>query len=275
MRDVKGSASVFINITSFYSCDRMCETFPLNLASAFNNEYGNIWSPLQALANLVLRVLTFSYSGAYAYHTVNPIENIQSHQQYQGTILRDELVRALAHFRHTKSEELSFVSRAVCENLLTQIIHQVTESCVLRALQAALSAAAVIGVFSWPTAETTVWAAKMLWNWSFFMSSFSLISSAHQRLLRHLPEGESSDCSDEKLQLALNLFLQPPVKPASLSAKPESRRISKRMLWIWQCPVMLMSYSWVLFLVGYALHVLTPVFGPSQAEVSSKVSQDV
>jgi hypothetical protein len=146
-----------------------------------------------------------------------------------------------------------------------------TKYCLTQLLQAALSAGAVIGVFSWPTVEKTVWAAKMLWNWSFFMSTFSLISSAHQRLLRHLPEKDNLDYSEDKLLLALNLFLQPAVKPTSLSGKMEPRRVSRRMLWIWQCPTMLMSYSWVFFLVGYALHVLTPFFDPSQAESSSKV----
>jgi hypothetical protein len=105
------------------------------------------------------------------------------------------------------------------------------------------------------------------------MSTFSLISSAHQRLLRHLPEKDNLDYSEEQIRLALNLFLQPAVKPGNPGAKLEPRRISRRMLWIWQCPTMLMSYSWVFFLAGYSLHVLTPVFGPLEAEVSSKVCQ--
>ncbi|SPJ85056.1 uncharacterized protein FTOL_10942 [Fusarium torulosum] len=35
---------------------------------------------------------------------------------------------------------------------------------------------------------------------------------------------------------------------------------------------MLMSFSWVFFLIGYALHLLTPIFDPSQAEISRKVA---
>lgn len=104
------------------------------------------------------------------------------------------------------------------------------------------------------------------------MSTFSLISSAPTRLLKHLPVKDDMDYSDEAIRMALNLFLQPPTTPASVHAKIEPRRISKRMLWVWQCPTMLMNYSWVFFLVGYALHVLSPVFSPWQAEVSSKVS---
>ena len=119
------------------------------------------------------------------------------------------------------------------ENSLTQLI------------QAALSAAAVIGVFSWPTTEKTVWAAKMLWNWSFFMSTFSLIGSAPTRLLQHLPDKDDTVYDELKIQRALNLFLQPPAELASLSGKIGRRQISRRMLWVWQCPAMLMSYSWI------------------------------
>ena len=67
----------------------------------------------QAFAGVLLAVLTSSYSGAYAYHTLHPIEKIRSHQQYEGQLLRYDLIDALAHFCHLKSEELSFVSKAV------------------------------------------------------------------------------------------------------------------------------------------------------------------
>jgi hypothetical protein len=70
----------------------------------------------QAFAGIVLHILTSSYSGAYAYHTVNPIEKIKQHQKYQEEILKDELIEALAYFRHIKSEELKFVSVAVSQS---------------------------------------------------------------------------------------------------------------------------------------------------------------
>lgn len=135
--------------------------------------------------------------------------------------------------------------------------------------QAALSAAAVIGIFSWAATEKTVWAAKMLWNWSFFLSTFSMIGSAPTRVLQHLPKKDQAHCSEDDIKCALNLFLQP------LSAEStKHREISWRMLWAWQCPAMLMSYSWVLFLVGYTLHILTPIFDESQAQTSYKVRPD-
>lgn len=115
----------------------------------------------------------------------------------------------------------------------------------------------------------------MLWHWALILSIFALISSAHQRLLRHLPSDKfQDDFDDAKIKLALNLFLSPPVQGKALdqtSPKQWRRRASRRMLWMWQCPTMLMNYSWVLFLVGYGLHVLKPVFDPDTAETSKTV----
>ncbi|VTO89512.1 unnamed protein product [Fusarium graminearum] len=102
---------------------------------------------------------------------------------------------------------------------------------------ATLSGAAAIGVFSWPTTEKALWATKMLWNWGLFFSLFALISSAHQRLLRHLPEKFDQEFDDQQFEVALSLFLKP------------------------VCPIMLMSYS--------------PVFDTSGAETSEELQVSV
>ncbi|KAF5676101.1 hypothetical protein FHETE_2228 [Fusarium heterosporum] len=198
------------------------------------------------IVKLPALILTCTYSGAYKYHTRNPIDAIRHHQNQE-----DATIKNLVNFRQAKIEELRFVQGA-----------------------ATLSGAAVIGGFSWPTTEKTIWATKMLWNWSLFLSSFALIGSAHQRLLRHLPAAIEEDFGEQKLKIALSLFLQPVIEEESDTPPSDSemRRVSRKMLWFWQCPTMLMSYSWVFFLVGYALHLLTPIFDPSQAEVSRVVA---
>ncbi|KAK4675227.1 hypothetical protein QC764_0075820 [Podospora pseudoanserina] len=196
--------------------------------------------------SLFFRIFAFSYSAALRYHTVQPMHCIQLNQNYREA--KHDVIAALARFRKTKSEELRFVQGA-----------------------AALSGAAVIGVFSWPSTERTVWIAKMLWNWSLFLSFFALISSAHQRLLRLLPKDPSDELSEADLARCLSLFLQPPVPPGK-GDRMFQRGISRRMVWFWQCPTMLMSFSWVLFLVGYTLHLLTPVFDASLAEFNTVVS---
>jgi hypothetical protein len=115
----------------------------------------------------------------------------------------------------------------------------------------------VVGVFSWPAAEKTFWVAKMLWHWSFASSVFSLISSAQLRLLDRIP----SDLGSGNGQRFLGLFL----------TLGTTHRASWKMTWVWQCPTMLMSYSWMLFLVGYAIHVLDPVTGGNREDMDKTV----
>ena len=65
---------------------------------------------LKAFAHILQSLLTASYLGAYRYHTLEPIEKIELHQEeLSGT----KLIKALVNFRHTKDEELSFVAKAV------------------------------------------------------------------------------------------------------------------------------------------------------------------
>ncbi|RGP61341.1 hypothetical protein FLONG3_10575 [Fusarium longipes] len=175
------------------------------------------------IRRIVFTFLTFTYSGAYKHHTRVPIQAIVTHQDYNQD--KAKTIEALAQFRLLKAEELRFVQGA-----------------------ATLSGAAAIGVFSWPTTEKAIWATKMFWNWGLFCSIFALISSAHQRLLRYLPDKVDQEFGAHRLEVALSLFLQPP------------------------CPTMLMSYSWVFFVTGYALHLLTPVFGSSRAKSSEETT---
>ncbi|CAG1973120.1 unnamed protein product [Fusarium graminearum] len=188
------------------------------------------------------KLLTFTYAGAYRHHTRLPIEAIAENQDYGQN--KNETIVSLVQFRRLKTEELRFVQGG-----------------------ATLSGAAAIGVFSWPTTEKALWATKMLWNWGLFFSLFALISSAHQRLLRHLPEKFDQEFDDQQFEVALSLFLKPVV-----GQQRSAREVSCRMLWFWQCPIMLMSYSWVFFVNGYALHLLSPVFDTSGAETSEEVS---
>ncbi len=57
------------------------------------------------------------YLRAYKHHTYDPIRNIEKHQSYNMDMLDNELIKALAHFRRLKSEELRFVTAAVSQYL--------------------------------------------------------------------------------------------------------------------------------------------------------------
>lgn len=113
--------------------------------------------------------------------------------------------------------------------------------------QAGLSAAAVIAGFTWPILERAHWATTMLWHWSLTSSIFSIISSAQDRLLREFP----SDTPEDGVERAEQKGDLDSVLPLVLGYM---------MCWVWQTPIMLMSYAWVLFLVGYLIVVLVPFY---------------
>lgn len=74
---------------------------------------------LRASARILQSLLIANYLGPYRYHTLEPIQKIERHQEDDEIL---ELIKALAEFRHTKDEELSFVAKAVGQDLLNPSI---------------------------------------------------------------------------------------------------------------------------------------------------------
>lgn len=63
---------------------------------------------MRAGFRIMLSIITFSYSGAFAHHTLDPITSIVISQNDTR-----ELLNSLVRFRQLKEEELLFVSKAV------------------------------------------------------------------------------------------------------------------------------------------------------------------
>jgi len=108
--------------------------------------------------------------------------------------------------------------------------------------------------------EHAFWLAKVLWYWSLSLSIFSLISSTIDQLLEWLPSEQQEDMSEDRRKAVLGLLVEQHRGELNLSPRWV-------MVWVWQCPVMLMSWSWVFFYGGLLLHILTPVL-PSQGAPS-------
>ena len=127
-----------------------------------------------------------------------------------------------------------------------------------------MSAAAVIGVFSWPDTSECYWLARLCWHCSFWLSVFSLLSSMQGRILDQLPKDRYNTLSEARLQLLLRIVV---TRQSRYKSDLESKKTSVKlviqsdlfMIFFWQSSLMLMSYSWAPFLVGYALYLLTPV----------------
>ena len=81
-------------------------------------KYAKIKELLEAFTSILLSLLTVSYLGAYRYYTLEPIKKIEN-----GTS-SGELMKELIHFRQIKNQELSFVTKAVCQQFLNSSISQ-------------------------------------------------------------------------------------------------------------------------------------------------------
>lgn len=155
-------------------------------------------------------------------------------------------------------------------------------------LQSTLCAALTVTIFSWPSITATLWVARGLWYSTLFLSIMALVASTQETtLLDSMGLTKSHlEINSEILQRILSLLLAPK-GPSRTKDKTDvgleegilrdvaGRRPSWIMLFIWQCPSMLMSYSWVLFVAALTLHVTTPLIerhpwgGPSKVSTRS------
>lgn len=130
-----------------------------------------------------------------------------------------------------------------------------------------MSAAAVIGICSWSDIAISFWVSQTFWHCSLSFSIIALISSAHQRLLERFPstQEEADDLTECQLRAILRVFLRPN-RPRG-SGDVDQERGAEAMesdgclVWVWQTPMMLMSFSWFWFLVGYVLYIMRPLIG--------------
>lgn len=80
---------------------------------------------------------------------------------------------------------------------------------------------------------------------------------------------------DVQVRKTLRLMLKPSSTPTQVTdSGPDRVRLEAdpKMVWVWQSPLMLMSFSWVTFLVGYELYLLTPLIRQDVWTVESTVS---
>jgi hypothetical protein len=135
----------------------------------------------------------------------------------------------------------------------------------LTPLKSTVSAAAVIGVFSWPGIEDGYWLATSLWYCCLLLSICAGISSAHQSwLLLAMPSLSAELASHSDLAHVLRAVLKQsvhvslPVRESSDGADGKEH-IDWNMVYIWQVPIMFMTYAWGTFVAALSLHVCRPL----------------
>jgi len=83
------------------------------------------------------------------------------------------------------------------------------------------------------------------------------------------------DCTkEEQLKHLLLLFLRPRHgfrKRDAEEGRDDSRLVPDwKLVWVWQTPMMFMSFSWVCVIIGYFLYFLTPLLAQSEGTAIDK-----
>ena len=122
--------------------------------------------------------------------------------------------------------------------------------------QCTVAAAANIGIFSWTNIPGTYWLAKAMFYFSLSLSLWGVITSAQQQSVVRTLWARHDD--QNQLHLKARVILRCPEKGHQTKQRRKSFA-EINMLYVWQCPLMLMSYGWATLLVGLTLHVCSPL----------------
>lgn len=117
-------------------------------------------------------------------------------------------------------------------------------------------AAAVIGGFSWNTIRDAYWLASAFWYISLVLSILGIMLSAQQvtvlQVLGRLPIQPGHDSHVRRFLPLIMTETQPPLLELKSLHVQDTLGIWKprwKMIFIWQCPTMFMSYSVCFFLL--------------------------
>jgi hypothetical protein len=145
--------------------------------------------------------------------------------------------------------------------------------------QCAVLAGVVIGSFSWNTIQNSYWVAPALWYGSLVFSILGILLAAQQIAVLDLL-GSLATKSDQSLARAyvhryLPLLLSErqhrELETAVQSALGEWKP-RRKMIFIWQCGTMFMSYSVTLYLAGLTIFVCAPLIQEGAWSSGGKVS---
>jgi hypothetical protein len=218
----------------------------------------------------LLWLVVWPYHMTFRHSTLDPISGIARASTFKE---KKDVVEAMNLWRTAKEEELQFIKVAVRLPYCYQCSIVSDTS-----LKSTVSAAAVIGVFSWPAIEDGYWLATGLWHCSLLLSIWAGISSAQQGwLLVRMPPLQAESASQADLRLVLRSVLRQAVDGSlpvcDLSGHVSGKeKIDWNMVYIWQVPIMLMSYAWATFFLALTLHICTPLIEGGEWGRDHKVS---
>ena len=177
-----------------------------------------------------------------------------------------------------------------CSSSPSPYVHSVAPFVLVHSLnlttlrfQCAVLAAAVIGAFSWSSAFGAYWLAPALWYCSLVLSILGMMLAAQQIAVVQLLEARRSHVDARSIKPHVDRYL--PLMLTEIrqqssetelqmdgNAPVRQRKPRWKMVFIWQCPMMFMSYSLCSFLSGLTIYVCTPLIRGEAWNSGSNVS---
>ena len=239
------------------------------------------------LLRLVVNVGTFPYYRIFRFNTYQPIILIAAYASTPEKL--HKVFYHLDRWRTRKLSELQFVSIGVSQLSRIPIIalSNLSVLCLLidtsTLSQSAILAAATIGSFSWSAITDAYWLAYALWYSSLVLSILGLLLAAQQvavlQLLGELPKHTDRgyrEKADVRRFLPL-ILTEVRTRGSRTGIVGDGDSVGQwrprwKMVFIWQCPYMFLSYSVCFFLAGLTLFVCTPLIRGDKWDTGSNVS---
>ncbi|OJJ00747.1 hypothetical protein ASPVEDRAFT_40283 [Aspergillus versicolor CBS 583.65] len=124
-------------------------------------------------------------------------------------------------------------------------------------LAATVMLAVDVQCLSWPT-EDRHWTARAFWYWCTVLDVFAIgMSSQQLSILQYL----------ESCEVHHNLLLDMIAKDSK-----EGKHTDSNMVYVWECPMMLLVHSMILFIVAVSVHVSYPLINGPRWGFDSKIA---
>jgi hypothetical protein len=205
----------------------------------------------------VVLIFTLPYYRNFHYNTIDPITRIAACTANPERFKK--VVVLLSQWRMRKLAELQFISIAVRRSAETK-------TCIFSTnlRKCAVLAAAVIGSFSWNIVSESYWLASAFWYCCLVLTILGILLSAQQiavlNMLGPIPQKGHSEMTARIVRHYLPLLLSVDENTSTrFGTDLEKWKPRWKMIFTWQCPIMFLSYSVVLFLAGLTLIVCTPL----------------
>ena len=148
--------------------------------------------------------------------------------------------------------------------------------------QGAIISAADIGSFAWSTVPDAYWLASVFWYCSLIFAIAGIFLSSQQigvlDLLGPLQQSNVNRSSKARIRRYLPL-IGTEIRQPRFEADSQTARVGVgvwkprwEMVFTWQCPMMFLSYSFSLYILGTTVFVCTPLINGDEWGTNSDVS---